>query len=45
MLNKENQKNHPFGLSEPRFHYIETSTGISNGNDIKKRNKMREKIS
>jgi hypothetical protein len=39
MLNKENQKNHPFGLSEPRFHYIETSTGISNGNDIKKRNK------
>ena len=39
MLNKENQKNHPFGLSEPRFHYIETSTVISNGNDIKKRNK------
>ena len=39
MLNEETQKNHPFGLSEPRFHYIETSTGISNGNDIKKRNK------
>lgn len=37
MVNEETQRSHPFGLSEPRFHYEKTSTGISNGNDIKKR--------